>query len=62
MLKKDHWAINVVARPMLGFEPFWSAQIVFAGVEFMHMISQGLVHRPARSAASEEDRLYGLTF
>ena len=35
--------IKRVMRPMLGFKSFWSARIVIAGIQTMHMIRKGQV-------------------
>jgi len=34
-------AIKRITRPMLGFKSFWSARIIIAGIETMHMIRKG---------------------
>ena len=39
--RQDHRAIKRITRPMLGFKSFWSARIIIAGIETMHMIRRG---------------------
>ena len=38
---QDHQAIKRIIRPMLGYKSFWSARILIAGIETMHMIRKG---------------------
>ena len=47
---------------MLGFKSFWSARIIIAGIETMHMIKKGQMNCPAGSATSVADQFYGLAF
>ena len=62
IIEQDHRAIKRVTRPMLGFKSFWSARIVIAGIETMHMIRKGQLDCPAGSTASAADQFYGLAF
>jgi len=62
IVEQDHRAIKRVTRPMLGFKSFWSARIVIAGIETMHMIRKGQLDCPAESTASAADQFYGLAF
>lgn len=39
--RQDHRSIKRITRPMLGFKSFWSARIIIAGIETMHMIRRG---------------------
>ena len=41
IVEQDHRAIKRITRPMLGFKSFWSARIILAGIETMHMIRKG---------------------
>jgi putative transposase len=41
IVEQDHRAIKRITRPMLGFKSFWSARIIIAGIEPMHMIRKG---------------------
>ena len=45
---------------MLGFKSFWSARILIGGIETMHMIRKGQMHRPAGSTVSAADQFYSL--
>jgi putative transposase len=62
IVEQDHRAIKRVTRPMLGFKSLWSARIVIAGIETMHMIRKGQLNCPAGSTASAADQFYGLAF
>ena len=44
IVEQDHRAVKTITGPMLGFKSFWSARILIAGIETMHMIkSVGIV-------------------
>jgi putative transposase len=62
IVEQDHRAIKRMTRPMLGFKSFWSARILIAGIETMHMIRKGQLDCPAGSTASAADQFYGLAF
>ncbi len=62
IVEQDHRAIKRITRPMLGFKSFWSARIIIAGIETMHMIKKGQMNCPARSATSAADQFYELSF
>jgi putative transposase len=47
IVEQDHRAVKRITRPMLGFKSFWSARIVIAGIEVMHMIRKGSWTSPA---------------
>src|SRR6202451_2196824 len=54
IVKKDHRAVKRLARPMLGFKSFRSAQVTLTGIELMHMIRKGQLRtkvnlRPAQA-------------
>jgi len=53
-------AIKRITRPMLGFKSFWSARIIIAGIETIHMIRKGLLDCPAGSTLSAADQFYSL--
>ena len=38
IVEQDHRAVKRVTQPMLGFKSFWSARIVIADIETMHII------------------------
>src|SRR6202167_2261450 len=41
IVEQDHRAVKRLARPMLGFKSFRSAQVTLTGIELMHMIRKG---------------------
>ena len=45
-------AIKRITRPMLGFKSFWSAHILIAGIETMHMIRKGQMDCPSGQTMS----------
>jgi putative transposase len=54
IVEQDHRAVKRLARPMLGFKSFRSAQVTLAGIELMHMIRKGQLRtkgnlRPAQA-------------
>ncbi|HAL40293.1 MAG TPA: IS6 family transposase, partial [Polaromonas sp.] len=60
VVEQDHRAIKRITRPMLGFNSFWSARIIIAGIETMHMIRKGQLDCPAGSTLSAADQFYSL--
>jgi len=57
LLSGEHQRIT---RPMLGFKSFWSARIIIAGIETMHMIRKGQMDCPEGSAMSAAQQFYSL--
>jgi putative transposase len=54
IVEQDHRAVKRLARPMLGFKSFRSAQVTLTGIELMHMIRKGQLRtkgnlRPAQA-------------
>ena len=49
LVEQDHRAVKKVTQPMPGFKSFWSAQILIARIETMHMIKKGQMICPRRS-------------
>ena len=54
IVEQDHRAVKRLARPMLGFKSFRSAQVALTGIELMHMIRKGQLRtkgnlRPAQA-------------
>ena len=47
IVEQDHRAVKRITRPTLGFKSFWSARILVAGIETMHMIRKGQMDCPA---------------
>jgi transposase-like protein len=62
MVEQDHRGIKRITNPMLGFESFWSARIIIAGIEVMHMISKGQLRCPDGEVMSAADQFYGLAY
>jgi putative transposase len=60
MVEQDHRAIKRITRPMMDFKSFWSARIIIAGIETMHMIRKGQLDCPGRQPASAANEFYGL--
>ena len=60
MVEQDHRAVKRITRPMLGFKSFWSARIIIAGIETMHMIKKGQMDCPAGTNASAANQFYSL--
>ena len=52
IVEQEHRAIKRIARPMLGFKSFWSAPIVIAGIETIHMIKKGQMDFPGSQTMS----------
>ena len=54
IVEQDHRAVKRLARPMLGFKSFRSAQVTLTGIELMHTIRKGQLRtkgnlRPAQA-------------
>jgi transposase-like protein len=60
IVEQDHRAVKRVTGPMLGFKSFWSARIIIAGIETMHMIRKGQMNCPEGSTMSTADQFYSL--
>ena len=60
IVEQDHRAIKRITRPMLGFKSFWSARIIIAGIEIMHMIRKGQMDYPAGQPMSAAQQFYSL--
>jgi len=60
LVEQDHRAVKRVTGPMLGFKSFWSARILIAGIETMHMIKKGQMGCPAGSTTSAANQFYSL--
>jgi putative transposase len=56
----DHRAIKRITHPMLGFKSFWSARILIAVIETMHMIKKGQMNCPGGQTMSAANQLYNL--
>lgn len=62
MVEQDHRAVKRITNPMLGFKSFWSARIIIAGIEIMHMISKGQLRCPDGKTMPAADQFYGLAY
>jgi putative transposase len=60
IVEQDHRAIKRITRPMLGFKSFWSARIIIAGIETMHMIRKGQLDCPGGQPVSVAGQFYSL--
>ena len=60
IVEQDHRAIKRITRPMVGFKSFWSARILIAGIETMHMIRKGQLDCPAGQTMSAAQQFYSL--
>ena len=60
LVEQDHRAVKRVTQPMLGLKSFWSARILIAGIETMHMIKKGQMDCPRGSTMSEAQQFYSL--
>jgi len=60
IVEQDHRAIKRITRPMLGFKSFWSARIMIAAIETMHMIRKGQMDCPAGPTMSAAQQFYSL--
>ncbi|MBC7621584.1 MAG: IS6 family transposase, partial [Candidatus Saccharibacteria bacterium] len=60
IVEQDHRAIKRITRPMLGFKSFWSARILIAGIETMHMIKKGQMNCPDGQTMSTANQFYSL--
>ena len=60
LVEQDHRAVKRVTGPMLGLKSFWSARILIAGIETMHMIKKGQMNCSEGSTMSAADQFYSL--
>jgi transposase-like protein len=60
LVEQAHRAIKRRTRPMMGFKSFWSAARIIAGIETMHMVKKGQLHRPGGKDDSAADSFYSL--
>ena len=60
IVEQDHRAVKRITRPMLGFKSFWSARIVIAGIQVMHMIRKGQLGCPGGQTMSVANQFYSL--
>ena len=62
MVDPNRRAVKRITDPMLGFKSFWSTQKLIAGIETMHIVKKGRLHRPNGQPMSVADQFYGLAF
>ena len=62
LVEQNHRAVKRVTGPMLGFKSFWSARILIAGIETMHMIKKGQMNCTDGQTMSAADQFYSLAF
>lgn len=62
IVEQDHRAVKRITRPMFGFKSFWSARIIIAGIETMHMIRKGKLDCLAGSTLPAAEQFYSLAF
>ena len=62
MVEQDHRAIKRITHLILSFKSFWSARIIIAGIETIHMIKKGDLRSSNSQTMSAEDPFYGLAF
>ena len=60
IVEQAHRAFKRITQPMLGFKSFWSARILIAGIETMHMIRKGQMDCPADQPMSAAQQSYSL--
>jgi transposase-like protein len=60
IIKQDQRAVKRVTNPMMGFQSFWSAQKLIAGIETMHMIKKGQLHCLGGPHMSSAEQFYSL--
>ena len=46
IVEQEQRAIKRINRAILGFKSLWSARIIIAGIETMHMIRKGQMNCP----------------
>ena len=60
IVEQDHWAIKRITRAIFGFKSFWSARIIIAGIETMHMIRKEQMDCPEGKTMSAANQFYSL--
>ena len=61
IVEQDHRNIKRRIRLMLGFKSFWTARIVLAGIELVHMLKKGQLKTPKKGASmSFANQFYSL--
>jgi putative transposase len=52
--------VKRITAPILGFKSFWSARILVAVFETLHMINSGELNFPVSATRSAADQFYSL--
>jgi putative transposase len=60
IVEQVHRAVKRITRAILGFKSFWSARIIIAGIETMHMIRKWQINCPDGKTMSAADQFYSL--
>ena len=60
IVEKDHRRVKRVTQPMLGFKSLWSAGIIIASIETMHMIKKRQMKCPGCQTMSAANQFYSL--
>ncbi|WP_460229731.1 DDE-type integrase/transposase/recombinase, partial [Bacillus cereus] len=63
IVEQDHRFIKKRVRSMLGLKSVLTATLILSGIEAMHMMKKGQIHRRVKSAQNEAEfihRLFGL--
>ena len=55
LVERDHRAVKRITGTMRGLESLWSARILIAGIETMHMINKEQLNCPEGSTMSAVD-------
>ena len=58
--EQDHRRVKRVTQPMLGFKSLWSAGIIIASIETMHMIKKRQMKYPGGQTMSAANQFYSL--
>ncbi len=60
LVEQDHRFVKRIARPMVGFKSFASAQITLSGIEVMHMIRKGQLRAKFSKNLAPFEQFYSL--
>ena len=60
IVEKDHRRVSRVIQPMLAFKSLWSAGIIIASIETMHMIKKRQMKCPGSQTMAAANQFYSL--
>ncbi|PEZ50150.1 IS6 family transposase [Priestia megaterium] len=60
IVEQDHRFIKKRVRSMLGFKSYETATSILSGIEVMHMVKKGQLHRQVKSAQNEVEFIHKL--